>query len=289
MNAPRRDPEGGVVLINVLVMIALASTVVYLMLSEQETSLSRVARMSDAVQAQNLALGAEASVLDALRADLDTAPDTDHFGEPWTRVIQEEVTLGTGRFSVDVTDLQAKYDIHLLAGPGVGQVELMSRLLQSVDQPPELAPRMAAIVRRVSELQSINDLRFYGIPDPTIKAIAPYVAALPPSGQLPRTVNLNTAPPLLLEALFKNQSYALRLESIRQQTGEITRANLDGIGAIRPENTNWTSGLYDVAIMAEVGDARVRLVSRLVRQNDLGGKSVSVLTRRFMSDAPPQD
>ncbi|OWU84698.1 hypothetical protein ATO6_10120 [Oceanicola sp. 22II-s10i] len=274
----KRDGESGVVLINVLVIIALASTVVYLMLSRQEVSLDRVARMAEAAETQQLALGAEASVIDALYRDLQTAPDTDHFREPWAAVIQDEVQLPTGRFSVRVEDVQAKYDVNLLGSPGIGSVEMMGRLLAALDQPPDLARRMAAVVRRAGPLADLSDLAAFGIPDATIVALEPYVTALPTPG----TVNLNTVSPLLLETMLRNRSIALRLISTRDRTGQITRDDITGAGGIRPENSGFTSGVFDVFVTADVGGASMTLQTRLLRTDPLNGLSVRVLRRRIV-------
>ena len=81
----RRKSDEGVVLINVLVVLAIAGGLMMLLITSQEAALDRVSRASDAATAEQIAMGAEASVVDALRRDLDTGPDTDHFSEPWAR------------------------------------------------------------------------------------------------------------------------------------------------------------------------------------------------------------
>lgn len=285
MRIPARDSESGVVLVNVLVIIALASAVVYLMLESEEVSLDRVARLADATQAEFLALGAEASVLDALRKDLDEHPEEDHIAEPWTSVIQQETTLSTGQFSVALTDVQGKYDINLLSGEGLGPVEVMARLLAATDQPEDLAPRLAALVRRVYPVRDIYDLAAFGVPDPVLEALSPYVTAYPAPG----TINLNSADSVLLEAMLNNRAIALRLVSARARKGFITRDDLAGAGGLRPENSGWTSNTFDVAILAEVGQARLRLNTRILRIHELDIKSVGIFSRSIVTDPIPEE
>lgn len=285
MRMHKRDPDVGVVLVNVLVIIALASAMVYLMLESEDVSLDRVARLADATQVEFLALGAEASVLDALRQDLNEHPDEDHFAEPWTSVIQQETVLSTGRFSVAVTDVQGKYDINFLSGTGLGPVEVLARLLAATDQPVELAPRLAALVRRVYPVGDLQDLASFGVAKPVLDALAPYVTAYPAPG----TVNLNSADPVLLEAMLNNRSIALRLVSARTRKGFITREDLVSAGGLRPENSGWTSNTFDVAVLAEVGRARLQLETRILRFQGLDTKSIGIVSRRIVTDDVPQE
>ncbi|MFZ5962170.1 general secretion pathway protein GspK [Thalassococcus sp. BH17M4-6] len=282
-----RDPQSGVVLVNVLVILAIAASVVLLMLGSRDAALDRVARQSDAVQAEWLALGAEASVVDALRRDLETAPDSDHYAEPWTRVNQDEVTLAGGQFSVTVTDAQARFDINRLAAQGFAAVEFFARLLALLDLPPERAGDVAAALQRLGPVGDLRDLERLGLPGDMLDKLAPYVTALPVEG----TINLNTAPPLLLQAMFNNRAIAARVQRLRDTDGMLTRAGLEGIGALRPENSGFTSNVFDLEVLAEVGAARVRLQSRIVRTNDLQGRSVTVYARRLLpvGDLPPEE
>lgn len=139
----RREPEDGVILVNVLVILALTAGIVALMFGERDSARERVVGMADAARAEALALGAEASVIAELRRDLEIAPETDHFGEPWAQIAQEEARLATGRFSVTIRDAQRKYDINRLAGGGLGPVTTLARLLEEVDQPTDLAAQIA--------------------------------------------------------------------------------------------------------------------------------------------------
>jgi general secretion pathway protein K len=277
--------DSGVVLINVLVVLALASSIVYLMLGSQDAALDRIRHSADAAQAEMLAYGAEASVIDALRRDMNTAPEEDHYTEAWAQVNQSEVTLATGRFSVRVTDAQAKFDINRLAGVSLTAEPFLARLLDALDLPSELAPRVAAYLRARGPVSGLGDLADLALPGDVVARLLPYVTALPEGG----TINLNTADPLLLRLLFRNPGFAARVASVREREGRITRAMLDGIGAARPENSGFTSDVFDVDILVEVGEAHLRMSSRIVRRSDLETRTVGVAWRRLqpVQDPPP--
>ncbi len=274
----KRDGEIGVVLVNVLVIIALSAAVVHLMLGSRETAINRVRLMAEATDAEMLALGAEASVMAALRRDIEEAPEADHFGEAWATIAQAETRLVTGRFAVEIQDVQRKYDINRLTAGGIGPTEMLGRLLAEVEQPPELAPRIATVLQRVGPVRDLDDLAAFGIPGTTLDALRPYMAALPVAGE----VNLNTADPVLLRAMLNNGSIAARLVAQRNRDLQITRETLSAAGAVRPDHTGFTSNLFDVIVRAEAGDAAIRLKSRILRINEIGGQSVGILSRRFL-------
>lgn len=279
-----RNEEAGIVLVNVLVILAIASSVVFLMLSSRDAALDRVALQTDAARAEWLALGAEASVVDALRRDLDTGPDADHFNEPWASVIQEEAVLPTGRFSVAVRDAQARFDINLLAAGTLSPAIFLERLLAEVGQPPDAARDISRVLSVTGPVARLEDLEAYGIPPQVLGALEPYADALP----VPGTINLNTADPLLLRAMFNNRAAAARVQRLRDSRGEVTRDGLAEADVLRPENSGFTSRIFDVEVLAESGAARVALRSRILRTDDLSGKGVVVIRRSLVPpDSPP--
>lgn len=278
----KRSRETGVVLVNVLVILAIAGGLMVLLISNQEVALDRVSRAADASMVEQIALGAEASVVDALHRDLADAPETDHFDEPWAvSVAQDEVTLPTGRFSVSVTDLQAKFDINLLADLTAGTQEFARRLMVALDLPPETVNQIARILRAVGPIGSLDDLSAFGVPQDAITAMMPYVVALPVTG----TINLNTVDPFLLGVMMQNKSQAAQLVRIRESRGSLSLDALRNVGALRPQNSGFTSNAFLVDILAETGTARIRLQSTVIRLNARGVQRVEILERRFIHDA----
>lgn len=279
----RRDEQSGVVLVNVLVVLAIAGGLMFLLLTTQEAALDRVGRAVDASVVEQIAFGAEASVVDALRRDLDVAPEADHFNEAWAlSVIQNEVALPTGRFSVQVTDLQAKFDINQLATVTLGGQEFARRLLIATGQPPETQNQISRILAVLGGVARLNDLGAFGVAQSTLDALAPYVTALPASG----TINLNTVDPFLLKVMLKNDSQAAQLIRLREGRGFITLDALNAAGILRPQNSGFTSSAFRVDVLAQTGSAQLALQSIVVRRNQLGVKAVQILERRFVYDTP---
>ncbi|MBA97637.1 MAG: hypothetical protein V7763_07335 [Sulfitobacter sp.] len=268
-----RQRDAGVVLINVLVILSIASIVVFLMLTSQDVSLRRAQSMAAATAADALARGAEASAVTALRRDMINAPDTDNYAEPWAQVAQQEAGLSTGRFSVRIRDAQAKLNLTRLAGGAQVEVEALLRVLAELEISRADGIRIAAEIAGRPGLKNLSELR--SISAETINALSPFVDFLPATA----TLNLNTAAPLLLRAVLNNRSAALRLESMRGSAGLLTPKDLERVGAVQPALTGFTSQNFDIDILAEVDDIVVNLHSRIARQESFAGQSV-VVTRR---------
>lgn len=282
----RRDRESGVVLVNVLVVLAIAGGLMLLLVSSQDASVARVSRSADAAIAEQIAFGAEASVVAALRRDMDVAPEVDHLNEPWAlSVIQDRVELPTGGFSVQVTDLQAKYDINQLADLTAGTQAFATRLMQTLDLLPETAAQIGRVLRAVGPVQTLDDLAAFGIPQTTLDALSSHVTALPVGG----TINLNSVDPVLLSVMLQNETQARQMIRMRERDGAITVATLRDAGILRPQNSGFTSDVYEIEVTAEAQSARLRIRSRVLRRDDLGRKSVTVLDRRFLHDVPPKE
>jgi general secretion pathway protein K len=279
-----RASEGGVVLVNVLVVLAIAGGLMLLLIGSQEASLDRISRSADASIAEQIALGAEASVLDALRRDLDDAPDIDHLNEVWAQsVMQEAVELPTGTFSVQITDLQAKFDINQLAITTAGTQDFAQRLMVAVEQPPEIANQIGRILGAIGRVADLRDLATFGIPETVLDALSPYVTALPVGG----TINLNSVDPFLLSVMLQNQAQAAQVIRLRERRGHVSLQSLRDAGVLRPQNSGFTSNVYLVDVLAEAGSARLQMRTLILRRNEPGLKAVEILERRLVPASPP--
>ena len=273
-----RGSESGVVLVNVLVILAIAGGLMLLMVTSQDASLDRVSRSADASIAEQIAFGAEASVIDALRRDLDDAPDIDHLNEAWAvGVVQDKVELPTGTFSVHLADLQAKFDINQLAFATAGTQQFARRLMIALDQPPEIASQIGRILGAVGRVSALQDLAAFGIPQTAIDAMRPYVTALPVIG----TVNLNSVDPFLLSVMMQNESHARQVIRIRESRGFVSLEAMRDAGVLRPQNSGFTSDVYRIEVLAEAGTAQIGMHTIVVRRNQPGIKAVDILERRF--------
>lgn len=270
-----RPRDSGMILVNVLVALALGAALVTLMLTSQDDAIDRARRAGAAAQAEALALGAETSVLVALRRDAEEAPETDHFGEPWAQAAQAEVELETGRFAVTIHDAQAGLDLNGLTAGGLAQAQDLARLVAELELPPETADRIAATMRERGPLLRLDQIE--ELDADTAARLAPFVSFL----SRPGPVNLNTADPLLMGALLGNPTAARRLAALRERNGVLTRQDLLDLGLIPTGNVGFHSDNWDVSVLATVDDVSVTLTSRLVRENDAGRVEVIVAARRW--------
>ncbi len=221
-----RGREEGIILVNVLVALALGAALVTLMLTSQDAGIDRARRAAALAQAEAIALGAEASVAVALRRDMIEAPGTDHLGEAWASVAQEDVALGTGRFSVTLRDMQGALDLNGLAdGGSVGQQALL-RLVAVLGLPPEVAAEVLGVLAQRGRLTSLDDVP--GLAPEVRDRLAPHVAFLTGIGG----VNLNAAGPEVMAAMTGSGTATVRLIAARERAGFLTRGDLTDAGVV---------------------------------------------------------
>lgn len=273
-----RPKDSGVILVNVLVALALGSALVVLMLTSQDNLIDRSRRAAAMSQAQALALGGETSVTIALRTDMQTAPDVDHFAEPWALIQQAEVEIGTGRFSVSIRDAQAGVDLNGLATGGVAGQQMLERLVSDLDLPPETNLRIVNAVSRAGALRSLADIP--DLDEQTRASLAPYVSFLPAGG----AVNLNTADAVVIGAVLRNRAAASRLVALRNRNGFVTATDLRDLGVLGTSGAGFKSAVFDVTVIAQVDDVTIILTSRIQRVQGLGTQDVRVIARRFGPD-----
>ena len=94
----RRDREG-MILLNVLLVMAVASVAVLVMIVAQDIQVQRGTRLRDAAQASAYARAGELSAVTVLRRDALTAAASDNLTEPWAQIGQEAIAVPGGRFS----------------------------------------------------------------------------------------------------------------------------------------------------------------------------------------------
>lgn len=277
----RRRGEDGVILVNVLVALALGAALVTLMLTSQDGAIDRTRRAAAAAQAEALALGAETSVMVALRRDMAEAPEADSLAEPWAAAAQQEVVLATGRFAVKVRDAQAGLDLNGLAGGGLAQAELLRRLVAELQIPAQAATLIEQAVRADAPLLRLEEVE--GLDPEAVAALAPVVAFLP----VPGAVNLNTADPVLMGVVLGSRTAARRLAQLRDREGMIDRDDLAELGLVPGPGVGFRSDVWDVEVLAEVDGVAVTLTSRLLRLRSPGLAEVVVIARRFGAASGP--
>lgn len=281
----RRARDGGVVLINVLVMLGLAATVVYMMLSLGEIAIARSQRFSEAGQALALVRAGEHSAIVALRRDMIEAPDTDHAGEAWAAAAQRGIEIAGGAFELEIADAQALFNLNALAGGGLQSTGVLQAVVEALELPPPTTARIAATLAQDGPLRRLDDLTFRaGIAPEVIARMSELVTALPGRGG----ININAAPPELIAVLLQNPVQARVLAAIRERAGFLTPQDVAAARAILPAGVGYRSDLYRVRTTVRVGDTVQAMESLLQRRRGPGDRAeVVVVERRNALKMPP--
>jgi len=271
-----RDGESGVILINVLSVLALASAVMVAILTLQDVSIERATRFMDSSSAAASAMGGELSAVVALRRDLRDAPESDHFREAWADVQQANTPIDGGEFSLMVEDEQARFNLNNLLTDGLGAAEVLSALLQSLQAPPELSSTIAAYVINRDGLAHIGELSGAGVDAALLARMADVVCVLPES----TNININAAGEPVLAAVLGNRASAKLLLAKRERRGFLTPEDLASARVLLPARTGFRSDYYAVTVSVTSGTVTQSLTSRLYRTREEGLARVSVWSRK---------
>ena len=271
-----RDGESGVILINVLSVLALASAVMVAILTLQDVSIERATRFMNSSSAAAYALGGEQSAVVALRRDVRDAPESDHFREAWASVQQENTAIDGGVFSLVVEDEQARFNLNNLVTDGLGAEEVLRVLLQTLQAPPGLSSTIAAYVISRDGLAGIDELLGAGV-DPVLFARMADVACVLPEST---DININTAGEAVLAAVLGNRASAKLLMAKRERRGFLTSEDLASARVLLPARTGFRSDYYAVSVSVTSGTVTQSLTSRLYRTREDGRARVSVWSRQ---------
>ena len=282
-----RSGDDGVVLINVLVLLALAASVVTMMLSLADLSIARSQRFSEAGQALALIRAGEASAIAALRRDMIEAPELDHRGEAWAAVGQRGIEIAGGTFELEIADAQGRFNLNALVGGGLQAVQTLQAIAAELELAPETAARIAATINVDGPLRELGDLsRRAGIPAGEVDAMRGLVTVLPGNGD----VNVNAAPPELLAILLQNPVQARVLAATRERAGFLTPQDVEAAGVILPPGVGFASDFFQVRTSVRIGETPQVMESLLRRRRGAdGGEEVAVVGRRNATAAvsPP--
>lgn len=278
-----RQSDAGVVLINVLAILALTASVVYAMVSLSELAITRSQRFSAAGQAQALIGAGEASAITALRRDMIDASQADHPAEPWAQTNQDPVAIGGGRFALRIEDAQARFNLNSLPGSGMLGLQMLERLVASLDLTPDVTARIAARLAQPAPLERLTDLvAEAGLTLAEVDMLADLITVLP--GSTP--VNINTAPTSLLAALADNPVQARQLDGIRTRQGFLTPADVAAVQVILPPGAGYGSRYFWVTITVEIDQTSQSLRSLLQRRTGPGGRPEVVVIERDRALVP---
>ena len=274
-----RNCESGIVLVNVLAVLALASSVVLIMVAYQDSALFRSQRFAEAAQALAVAEGGELSAVAALRRDAETAGEADHRGESWTTIEETDAAIEGGRFTLRIRDAQARYNLNsMLRGGSAG---VFPRIAEAAGFERAEAMRIELGIRALGGLDALSNLSVLGVNPEAQDRLVPYVTVLPVSTR----INLNTASEALLAALFDDPLAAKLLVAKRDRQGFVTHEDVRSFRAVAPFGSGYSSDFFVVTTEARIGGTAQTLESLIDRR----GGDVRVISRERRSGGTLSD
>lgn len=271
-----RDPQSGVVLINVLVTIALTSTVVFAMLQLSDAGITRSQRYSDAGQALALIAGAEATAISALRRDTAEAAMVDHTAEDWIKIAQEDIAIAGGRFSLTIADAQDRFNLTNAASGAPEALDILQRILVQLDLPDTAGLRILSRLSNPAPLASLDDLVNAGLTPDEVARLQTLVTVLPRA----TPININTMPDAMFTVFAGNPVQARLLQGLRARNGQLTQADLQNAGLFITAEFSMTSGFFRLTSRVTMGEATLARESLIARRAGTGSDTVFVAARR---------
>lgn len=272
----RRADRQGMILLNVLIVVAIAAAAVTVMIVAQDIEVRRSIRLHDAAQAQAYARAGELSAIVALRRDALTAPAIDTLTEPWAQIDQQAIAIPGGEFALSIADEQARFNVNAVAkGDAISSFALVN-IGEAAGVPRATITLIAATVSTLGPLRDDGPLRTLGVDPAELDRLAPYIVFLPNDA----TLNLNTADPVLLEIILRDPAVVRRVVDRRRQGG-LSPEEVAALGATGLIGAG--SNHFRVETTVRVGDVVRRTSSRIERVSTPLGPRVSVTTRRRLT------
>lgn len=244
-----RDGERGMILVNVLMFVAIASGLVLLMINREELALDRSIRSREAARALAVVRGGELSALVALQRDAAVAPQADYPGEPWGALAENDVPIAGGRFDLTIGDAEGRFNVNSVrSGEDPVPQLIFLRIANAAGLTDEQAVAAIALIRERGPVQDLRPLAFLLPPDKAA-ALSRLVTALPG----PTTINLNAATPELLAVLFADPARVARLVATRNRQGYLSAEDLSREDASTPAGTGYKSNHFWVRTRATIG------------------------------------
>lgn len=240
-----RSSQRGVALITMMLIAALATTLVLAMIGRQSRLQAEIGAQFQQDQIAEYDRGAEYFAMAALKADSDDGNKTDHPNEYWAQPFPAFPVPG-GVISPTLRDAQARFNLNsLIKNNQVDPVSLrfFKQLLEQLAIPGELADSLLDWLDADSlptgssgaeddyylrqdpayrcanrSLSTFSELRLVkGFSSELLRQLAPYVTVLPSSA---RTLNVNFLSSGLLEAMVPGLSPNNALELLQRRPAD---------------------------------------------------------------------
>jgi general secretion pathway protein K len=308
--------QRGVALISVLLIVVIATILGVSMSREQNFAIIRARMFVEQSRVQQYARGGEELARQILHEDLVEAGDKDTMVEGWASG-NLRFEFEDGEVDLRIEDLQGRFNlnslvdrqaanilarerfVNLLAMQGI-DVMFVDRIIDWVDANQNASPLGAEdfeylglaqpyrtsgqLLADVSELRLLLDM-----PPESIEQLLPLVASLPDPST---SINVNTAPPGVLQALAPNLS-----PDVAQAMAE-SRQNTEGYDSVQAflqddalagqnvslQGLGVQSGYFQVRVRARYQD-RAGYLTSIIQRNATDG-SLRVIYRDMMKPAP---
>lgn len=274
----RRNPDPGVTLLFVLVILALASGIVVTMVTVSETSVTRSRFYQQAGAVQALLSAGEATAVIALRRDLETSPGIDHDRESWAAVNQADVAIEGGRFALALRDAQGRFNLTNLATEGVLAQNRLRDIVVALKLDAAAAVRIIVLFTAPDPPTRLDQLQARaGISADDLAVLGTLVTVLPGAS----AVNVNAAPVSLLALLLGNQVQARLLDARREKLGYVTPADVAALGIVLPAGLGFRSTYFRLQVIAEAGTTRLLQDSLIERRVEGRNVATARVVARF--------
>jgi general secretion pathway protein K len=281
----RRGPgEEGMILVNVLMFVAIASGIVLLLISREEIALDRAIRSREAARALAIVRGGETSAVVALRRDARDAPDADYATEPWGAIADSDVPIEGGRFDLAIADAEGRFNVNAVRGDDLASQFLFARIGRAAGFDDAQIAAAVGLIRQYGPISDLRPLRYSGVPPEFADRLERLATALPGK----TTINLNAASPELMAVLFDDQTVADRLVATRARQGFLSLKDLADEGVSMPPGASFRSNTFWVRTRATIGGTAQQGATLIQRREGEEGPVV-VPVARWRNAAVPAD
>ncbi|MEI9928407.1 MAG: Type II secretory pathway component PulK-like protein [Sphingomonas sp.] len=279
----RREDEAGMILVNVLMFVAIASGLVLLMINREELALDRGIRMREASRALAVVRGGELSALVALRRDGEVSPDQDYPGEPWGALAESGAPIAGGTFDLAIADAEGRFNINSVRSGEAGSILLFQAIARSVGLSDEQSQGLIKLVRVAGPVTDLRPLGMVGLDPAVAERLGRLVTALP--GET--TLDLNAADEEMLAILFNDPLVARRLVAVRKRRGFLTPKDLADEKVSLPRGTSFRSSSFWVRTRATIGGTSQQAATLIQRRWSPEGKVEAFPVERWRNAAVP--
>jgi general secretion pathway protein K len=280
---PARN-ETGMILVNVLMMVAIASGLVLLLINREELALDRGLRTREVARAEAVIRGGELSALVALRRDAEVAPTQDYPGEPWGSLSESGAPIENGSFDLAISDAEGRFNLNSVRSGEAGSLILFKQIADTVGLRDDQQD-MAVQFIRVTPITDLRPIAALGFDPAILEKLGHLVTALPGT----TTVNLNAADEEMLAMLFRDPLVATRLIAVRKRKGFLTQTDLTDQRVTLPWGTSFRSNTFWVRTRATIGGTVQQSATLIRRRTTQDGKVEAVPIERWRNAAVPPD